>query len=207
MHRSAVDGATEDFDYIIVSHNGKCAERLMREAGVDRLHRILKTKFSCAPPPGSTMQLSSLWVLCLLVKGSLSLPFEGAFIKGNPDLCWASDNTMKLGQGSDKEYEAWTLISSRSYGSQNKCPQENVPKQVSEKVTSELISAFESACGLPQGSVRPTHTLAQLWGAAVPMNVLSAPGLGRFSKYPALNIQRFHPCACHILLGPASLVQ
>lgn len=128
-----MDGSTEDFDYIVVSHNGKCAERLMREAGVDRLHRILKTKFSCAPPPGSTMQLSSLWVLLFLVDSSLKLPFEGAFIKGHPDLCWACDNTHKLGQREGGP-EAWTLISSRSYGSRNKVPQEAVPKEAAEKV-------------------------------------------------------------------------
>eukprot|EP00960_Hanusia_phi_P007076 201553-Hanusia_phi.AAC.3 len=37
-----------------------------------------------------TTQLSSLWVLVFAVEGSLGLPFEGAFVKKHPDLCWVS---------------------------------------------------------------------------------------------------------------------
>ena len=129
-HRlSASDSVSEDFDYLVVAHNGKCAERLMREAQVPSLHRLLKTKFACTNPPAGIMQLSSLWVMTFALDKSLELPFEGAFIKGHPDLCWAADNTKKLdateamGQG----IEAWTLISSRPYGTRNKVPQEAVP--------------------------------------------------------------------------------
>ena len=58
---SAGETPASDFDYLVVAHNGKCAEALMRQASVPKLHRLLKTKFSCAPPPTGLMQLSSLW--------------------------------------------------------------------------------------------------------------------------------------------------
>jgi predicted NAD/FAD-dependent oxidoreductase len=129
---SASDREAEDFDYLVVAHNGKCAERLMRDAQVPSLHRLLKTKFACTPPPAGVMQLSSLWVMTFVVDKSLALPFEGAFINGHPDLCWAADNTKKLASpDNDCGVEAWTLISSRPYGTRNKVPQEAVPPVLS----------------------------------------------------------------------------
>jgi hypothetical protein len=81
-HRlSASDNVAADFDYLVVAHNGKCAERLMRDAQVPSLHRLLKTKFACTPPPAGVMQLSSLWVMTFAVEKSLGLPFEGAFVQ------------------------------------------------------------------------------------------------------------------------------
>jgi hypothetical protein len=78
------------------------------------------------------MQLSSLWVMTFVVDKSLALPFEGAFINGHPDLCWAADNTKKLASpDNDCGVEAWTLISSRPYGTRNKVPQEAVPPVLS----------------------------------------------------------------------------
>lgn len=85
---SAKEGVEEDFDYIVVAHNGKCAERLMRDAQVPKLHRLLKTKFASSPPPAGVMQLSSLWVMTFVVENSIGLPFEGAFVQAHPDLCW-----------------------------------------------------------------------------------------------------------------------
>ena len=85
--------------------------------------------------------------------GSLGLPFEGAFVKGSDALCWAADNTRKLRDTSagaaDDDVEAWTLISTRPFGAANKVPQENVPQEVAERVTAELLRAFETAAGLP----------------------------------------------------------
>lgn len=91
---SAKEGVEADFDYIVVAHNGKCAERLMRDADVPRLHRLLKTKFASSPPPAGVMQLSSLWVMSFVVEGSLGLDFEGAFVQDHPDLCWGQSTPV-----------------------------------------------------------------------------------------------------------------
>ena len=67
--------------------------------------------------------------------------------------------------------QAWTVISSRSFGSRNKVPQEAVPREVEERVAGELLRAFESAAGLPAKTINPVSRKLQLWGAGVPMNV------------------------------------
>ncbi|KAJ1491154.1 hypothetical protein T484DRAFT_1775620 [Baffinella frigidus] len=172
LSSATTKGVQEDFEYICVAHNGKCAERLMREADVPALHKLLKCKFGSGPPPKALMQLSSLWVCCFAVKGSLGLPFEGAFVKGSQDLCWVADNSKKMaGAGAAAEgYEAWTLVSTRPYGTANKVPQENVPKDVADRVTREMTRAFETAAGLAPGTIAPVASRVQLWGAGVPMN-------------------------------------
>jgi predicted NAD/FAD-dependent oxidoreductase len=170
---SASESEQADFDYLVVAHNGKCAERLMRDAKVPSLHRLLKTKFACTPPPAGLMQLSSLWVMTFAVESSLQLPFEGAFISGHPSLCWAADNTKKLGISAEVGgVEAWTLVSSRPFGTANKVPQEAVPPEVEQRVADELLRAFETAAGLTLNSIAPVAQRLQLWGAGVPMNVL-----------------------------------
>ena len=63
------------------------------------------------------------------------------------------------------------MISSRSFGSRNKVPQEAVPREVEERVAGELLRAFEGAAGLPAKSINPVSRKLQLWGAGVPMNV------------------------------------
>ena len=171
------DERGQDFDYLVVAHNGKCAERLMRDAQVPTLHRLLKTKFACTPPPAGLMQLSSLWVCTFVVEKSLGLPYEGVFIKGHPDLCWAADNTKKMAAAEKTgDLESWTLISSRPYGTANKVPQEAVPPDVQERVAREMMRAFETSAGLPVNSIQPVAQYVQLWGAGVPMNVLAGPG-------------------------------
>ena len=170
---SAKETQDADFDYIVVAHNGKCAERLMRDAQVPSLHRLLKTKFACTPAPAGVMQLCSLWVMTFVVDTGLGLDFEGAFIEGHPDLCWAADNTKKLGASPPGDVEAWTLISSRAYGTRNKVPQEAVPPEVEERVANELLRAFEASAGLPLNSISPVARRLQLWGAGVPMNVMT----------------------------------
>lgn len=52
-------------------------------------------------------------------------------------------------------------------------PQEFVPKAKDKEVKDLMMKAFEQAVGheLPE----PVFMKAQLWGAAVPMNILEAP--------------------------------
>lgn len=91
-----------------------------------------------------------------------STPPQGAFIEGDPVLSWAANNTAKLGSGgapagpgaAAAAYECWTLFSTAAYGRANKCPQEAVPRDVSQRVTAEMLAAFERALGAQAGSQR-----------------------------------------------------
>lgn len=54
--------------------------------------------------------------------------------------------------------------------------QENVPPEVAERVTKEMLAAFELSLGLPPGSLPPAaFTQTQLWGAALPINTPRVP--------------------------------
>ncbi|GMH40713.1 hypothetical protein BSKO_08617 [Bryopsis sp. KO-2023] len=163
------------FDYIVVAHNGKCADRLMSTAGVPGIHKLLKVRFQPAPTPAPVMQLCSIWVLMVAFPKSLGLPLEGCFVKGVPEISWIANNTAKMAktQASPNDLECWTIISSRTFGAQHKVPQEFVPPLKDVEVKSLLMKAFEKAVGreLP----KPCFQKAQLWGAAVPMNTLETP--------------------------------
>lgn len=39
------------FDYLVIAHNGKCADRLMSKAGVPKIHKLLKVRFQQSPSP------------------------------------------------------------------------------------------------------------------------------------------------------------
>ena len=47
-------------------------------------------------------------------------------------------------------------------------------QEVEERVARELLRAFEMSAGLAPNSIAPVAQRLQLWGAGVPMNVLSA---------------------------------
>lgn len=65
--------------------------------------------------------------------------------------------------------------STNEYGKRNKCPQEAVPEAVQDKVSGEMLAAFEALLGLPQGGLpRVAFRRCQLWGAALPLN---SPGV------------------------------
>ena len=112
------------FDHIVVAHNGKCADRLMKTAETPEVHRSLVCSFGDRATPADKMQLSSLWVLVFRVQGSLPVDFEGAHIEASPVLSWAANNTKKMNQPGGTDTEAWTLISTRAFGKKHKCPQE-----------------------------------------------------------------------------------
>lgn len=51
------------------------------------------------------------------------MPFEGAFVKGAPELSWVANNSAKLSEGRAAEPDApecWTVISSRAFGTEHK---------------------------------------------------------------------------------------
>lgn len=66
------------FDYLVIAHNGKCADKLMSNAGAPLTHRLTQVRF-CSQPDlkDKRMQLCSIWALLVCFPSSLNLPFEG----------------------------------------------------------------------------------------------------------------------------------
>ncbi|KAL4301753.1 hypothetical protein GQ457_10G013860 [Hibiscus cannabinus] len=157
------------FDAIVIAHNGKCANRLLASSGLPLIARQMKR-----------LELSSIWALLAafehpLPMGDSKVTFEGAFVKGVDSVSWMANNSMKLlGSQSDGPH-CWTFFSTAAYGKQNKVPQENIPTQTAEKVTTSMLEGVEAALGLSKGSLpRPIYSRVQLWGAALPTNT---PGI------------------------------
>lgn len=162
------------FDYLVIAHNGKCADKLMSNAGAPQIHKLTQVRF-CQQPDmkDKRMQLCSIWALLVSFSTSLKLPYEGVHVE-DADISWMANNTAKLRDTSRPQTssnECWTIFSTRQFGSRNKCPQENIPPKVEREVTSLLLQAVKRVTGLSELPV-PNYTKVQLWGAAVPMNVL-----------------------------------
>ena len=149
-----------EHDFVVVAHNGKCANRLLRPSGAPLVDAQM-----------ARMKLTALWCTLAAFSEPLDAPFEGAYVADHPALAWACNNNAKLGL--QKGAEAWTLFSTASYGSKNKCPQENVPADVSARVTSEMLAALSDVLGRPLPPVAYSRT--QLWGAALPSNSPKVP--------------------------------
>jgi len=69
------------FEYLVVAHNGKCAHKLMADAGVPAIHRLTEVRFSdCLNLKDKRMHLCSIWALLVCFPASLGLQFEGNHI-------------------------------------------------------------------------------------------------------------------------------
>ncbi|EFN58722.1 hypothetical protein CHLNCDRAFT_16675, partial [Chlorella variabilis] len=156
------------YDAVVIAHNGKCANRLAAPMGVPAVAAQLRR-----------LRLAATWVLMAAFRSPVAVPggMEGAFIQGCQVLAWAGNNTAKLGPGGGRDgVECWTLISTQGYGGTNKVPQENVPADVAQRVAAEMLAAFATALGLPEGALPPVvFTQTQLWGAALPTNSPRVP--------------------------------
>ncbi len=67
--------------------------------------------------------MCSLWVCVLVFPSSLKLGFDAAFVEGHPTLSFLSNNTARLKALNNQDaggLEAWTLISTRQFGTDNK---------------------------------------------------------------------------------------
>ena len=172
----------ETFDAVVIAHNGKCADSLLNKTGGQspRVHDLLKVSFGPSlrdPRATRKMQLCSLFVLAFAgPKDLLPGAATARIVEGHPVLSWACNTSKKLGLGAAVGAEhSYTLISSREYGANNKVPQEAIPPEKRAQVTSDMLRAAEALYGLPAGSITPTFSCLQLWGAAVPLNRHSAP--------------------------------
>lgn len=163
----------ESYSYVVMAHNGKCADRLIKSAPAKTAaHAPLRCKFtSKASPTNDRLELSSLWVCVLAVPKGVA-DFEGAFVETNEVLSWVGNNSAKYNDFK-QETDAWTVISTPEYGSANKCSQEFIPDNVRAKVSSEMCAAFGELLGGAAGSNCSNWEVLhlQLWGAALPLNV------------------------------------
>ncbi|KAL7555971.1 hypothetical protein ACA910_003236 [Epithemia clementina (nom. ined.)] len=170
------------FDTLIIAHNGKCADRLMSKTPAKRVHELLKVNFASNVPRdgGKRMTLNSLYSLTFAVGGNqnnvLSNALPVSFIAGNicnePNLRFLSCQSRKYPSSPLKEsgVEVWTVLSSAAFAKKHKAPQEFLPEETVDEVTTLLLQALERALGLESFSIKPLESRLQLWGAAVPLN-------------------------------------
>ena len=154
------------FDFLVIAHNGKCANRLVKPTGAAKTFRQLRS-----------LKLSAIWALMVELEGVDLLPegFEGAFLEDDATLSWVGNNTAKYGLGARDGRCCWTLFSTAAYGRRNKVPQEAVPEDVARRVKDEMLAAFYALPGVRGPAREPAAWRAQLWGAALPLNTLGEP--------------------------------
>lgn len=177
------------FDRLVIAHNGKCADRLMSNSPAKEIHALLRVVFSSTPATRQQkMTLNSIYSLTFCVKKENS-PFTelfhrqknlaSAFIRNHPNLSFLSCQSRKYPvHGSKEKYEVWTALSSPEFARKHKAPQENLPQDVVEMATRQLLISLEESLGLAAGCLSPydarsiiVESQLQLWGAAVPLNV------------------------------------
>jgi len=185
---------------LVISHNGKCADRIMSRTPAKAFHSLLRTRFAPYVPQwgGKEMTLNSIYSLVFAVKSEKSgsdelvSPIAKALsklsasnnesvytvmIKNEPSLRLLSCNTLKhhhqQNPNSDSIIEVYTLLSSAKFGKKFKGPQENLPPDLTQKVTMKMLGSLEHSLDLKEGSLVDSviDLKLQLWGAAVPMNI------------------------------------
>lgn len=173
-----VKGYDDAFDYLVIAHNGKCADRLMSRTPAKALHSLLRVNFNPTVPKhgGKRMTLNSIYSLTVCLKAPSSLsealppPFTCGFVADNKELRLVSCQSRKYPR--DDDMEVWTILSSPKFAKKYKAPQENLPDELVDDVTDKLLASVEELLGVKESSVRNsvTERRLQLWGAAVPLN-------------------------------------
>ena len=173
-----VKGYDKTFDYLVIAHNGKCADRLMSRTPAKALHSLLRVNFNPTVPQdgGKRMTLNSIYSLTVCLKSSSSLskalspPFACGFVGDNKELRFISCQSRKYPRNDDME--VWTILSSPKFAKKYKAPQENLPDELVDDVTDRLLESVEELLDLQESSLRNSvvERRLQLWGAAVPLN-------------------------------------
>lgn len=167
------------FDYLVIAHNGKCADRLMSKTPAKALHSLLRVNFNPSVPShgGKRMTLNSIYSLTICLKSPSSLskalppPFVCGFVgSDNKELRLVSCQSRKYPRLDD--IEVWNILSSPIFAKKYKAPQENLPDDLVHNVTNELLKSVEELAAMKESSVRNSvvERRLQLWGAAVPVN-------------------------------------
>jgi hypothetical protein len=183
------------YHHLVIAHNGKCADRIMSKTPARAFHSLLPTKFAPSVPQwgGKEMTLNSIYSLLFAVKSqtvenggsaiasalkklqssdATSIPYT-IMIRNEPNLRLLSSNTLKHGHVQNSPIEVYTLLSSATFGKRYKGPQENLPLDLMETVTIEMLRSLENALGMDkEGAIIDSvvDMKLQLWGAAVPLN-------------------------------------
>jgi predicted NAD/FAD-dependent oxidoreductase len=174
------------YDQLIIAHNGKCADRIMSKTPSKDLHALLRVNFSPTVPAngGNKMTLNSIYSLTICLdkdsplSKALKAPFIAGFVNSHPALRMITCQTRKYcSDESAAEHEVWTILSSAKFAKKYKGPQENLPKETIEEVSSLLLEAVEeSILGTTQEGLKVLEKRLQLWGAGVPLNVWKGDG-------------------------------
>jgi predicted NAD/FAD-dependent oxidoreductase len=179
------------YDYLIIAHNGKCADRLMSTTPCTELHQLLRVHFAPSVPfrAQPRMTLNSMYSLTVAIpvathKLSRHVPatFVAGFVPDHADVRFVSCQTRKYPPQSDpaKEMQVWTVLSTANFAKKYKAPQEFLTDETIDRVTSKLLAALEQIVIPTAAASAPnTPTLEscivdrhlQLWGAAVPLNI------------------------------------
>jgi predicted NAD/FAD-dependent oxidoreductase len=168
------------FDYLTIAHNGKCADRLMSSSPAKEIHSLLRVNFAPTVPAngGNRMTLGSIYSLSFCLKSpsilSKTLPdsFVAGFISDNADLGFLTCQSRKLAQ-SDTAHEVWTILSTPTFAKRHKAPQEFMPEETIEEVSTLLLGSLGDLLNIAPESLvsKVVDRRLQLWGAAIPMNV------------------------------------
>lgn len=185
------------YDQLIIAHNGKCADRIMSKTPATDVHSLLRVNFNPTVPAngGKKMTLNSLYsvtvALPLNSEWSKALPPDficGMVLDNHPTVRSLTCQTKKY--PSSGEHEVWTILSSATFGKRHKAPQEFLPPEVVEEVTTLLVQAVDGILKtcvggtpkdydadqdtkkkVPTKKSQVLEKRVQLWGAAVPLNV------------------------------------
>ncbi|KAL3781425.1 hypothetical protein ACHAWO_000087 [Cyclotella atomus] len=170
------------YQYLIIAHNGKCADRIMSKTPARNFHSLLRTKFAPSIPQwgGQEMTLNSIYSLVFAVKSQgsdgsviasalkrlqpkndhndISPDVYTVMIRNEPNLRLLSSNSLKhhhvQNASSSANYEVYTLLSSATFGKRYKGPQENLPLDLMETVTIKMLQSLENALGMDeQGAI------------------------------------------------------
>ena len=141
------------YDAIVIAHNGKCADQLVRNAPSPIISKLMKVQFQYKVPAcgGPCMTLSSIYSLTFAIPTNTSIltkylpeTFLSGYIKNHPALRFLSCQTRKYGSH-DESIEVWTVLSSGAFAMKYKASQENLPNVIVKKVIRLLLLAIEES--------------------------------------------------------------
>lgn len=157
---------SESYDYLIIAHNGKCADRLMSRTPATALHNLLRVNFSSMASK-TRMNLNSIYSLTFAVPASNSvfsnhLPetFIAGYVHNHPSIRFLTCQTRKYGndkRDTESDIEVWTVLSSATFAKKYKAPQEFLPDDTVTEVTRLLLMAVEESVDSKNPEMHGSH--------------------------------------------------
>jgi predicted NAD/FAD-dependent oxidoreductase len=143
----------------------------MSKTPAKAIHSLLQVNFAPSVPDhgGKRMTLNSIYSLTVCLDKPLHLlpeTFVSGFVHNHKALRFITCQTQKYKQ----QGHVWTILSSSSFAKRYKAPQEFLPDETIEEVSTLLLQALEEALDIKVLDHVVDRRL-QLWGAALPLNV------------------------------------